>query len=116
MIAGSVPRCLFEQYTTLRHLSPQYSKQLFLLVSYADRVFLRSKMNIPITLQIPNPIHPGLMSAEERIAEIGELLARGLVRLRARNASPLSADRGDSFVDFPPHQSGHAETPTRSTA
>ena len=33
------------------------------------------------------------MSADERIAEIGELLARDLIRLRARNASQLSADR-----------------------
>lgn len=116
MIADSVPRCVFEQYTTLRHLSPQYSNQLFLLVSYADRMFLRSKMNIPITLQIPNPLHPRQMSAEERIAEIGQLLARGLVRLQARNASPLSADRGDCFVDFPAPQSGHADALERRSA
>ena len=66
--------------------------------------------------QIPNPIHPDQLSAEERIAEIGELLARGLVRLHARQSSPLSADLGESSVDFTPDQSGHAEIPMRRTA
>jgi len=65
---------------------------------------------------IPNPLHPDLISADERIAEIGQFLARGLVRLRARNASNLSTDRGESSVDFLPHRSGHADTPTRRQA
>jgi len=56
------------------------------------------------------------MSADERIAEIGQLLARGLIRLYARNASHLSADQGESFVDFSAHQSGHAEPTTRRQA
>ena len=67
-------------------------------------------------VKIPNPLHPDQMSAEERIAEIGQLLACGLVRLQARNASPLSADRGDSFVDFPAPQSGHTDAVERRSA
>jgi hypothetical protein len=35
----------------------------------------------------------------ERIAEIGEILALGLVRLRARQSSSLSAASGEGFVD-----------------
>ena len=58
------------------------------------------------------PLHPDHMTAAERLAELGQILARGLVRLHAREASHLSADDRDSFVDLPPHRSRHA-TPSR---
>jgi len=48
------------------------------------------------------------MSAEERIAEIGRLLARGLIRLRVRKSTPKSAQAGESSLDFTPDQSGVA--------
>jgi len=47
-------------------------------------------------------------SARERIAEIGEILAAGLIRLRSRKSSSLSADDGESSLDCLGHQSGHA--------
>ena len=56
------------------------------------------------------------MTADERIAELGELLALGLMRLKARKSSRLSADPGDSSVDFLPDQSAHADAPKRRTA
>ena len=62
------------------------------------------------------PLHPDHMTAAERLAELGQILARGLIRLQAREASPLSADRGDSFVDLPPHRSRHADAPRRRMA
>ena len=62
------------------------------------------------------PLHPDHMTAAERLAELGQILARGLIRLHAREASPLSADRGDSFVDLPPHRSRHADAPRRRMA
>jgi hypothetical protein len=40
------------------------------------------------------------------IDEIAEILAAGLVRLRARQSSTLSADRGESSLDFARHRSG----------
>jgi hypothetical protein len=46
--------------------------------------------------------------ARERIAEIGELLALGLIRLRARQSTRLSAPTGESFVDCLATPSGHA--------
>jgi hypothetical protein len=64
----------------------------------------------------PNPISPDQMTAEERIAELGQLLALGLMRLHARKSSRLSADCGDSSVDFVPDRSGHADAPKRRTA
>ena len=53
---------------------------------------------------------------KNRLAELGELLAAGLMRLHARKSSRVSADRGDSSVDFTPDRSGHAAAPTRRTA
>ena len=63
-----------------------------------------------------SPLHPNQMSPADRLAELGQILAAGLMRLHARKSSPLSADRGDSSVDFPPDRSSHADTLTRRTA
>ena len=49
-----------------------------------------------------NPLHPGHMTAAERLDEVAEILAAGLMRLRARKSSPLSAARGESSLDFSP--------------
>jgi hypothetical protein len=65
---------------------------------------------------IMNQLKPEMMTPDERLAELGEILARGLIRLHAREASPLSADDRDSFVDLPPHRSGHANAPKRKKA
>jgi hypothetical protein len=63
-----------------------------------------------------NAVHPDQLTADERIAEIGRILALGLIRLHARKSSPISPDRGDSLVDLSPKRSGHADAPTRRTA
>ena len=47
------------------------------------------------------------MTAEERLDEIADILAAGLIRLRARKSTLLSRDRGESSLDFSPDQSGH---------
>ena len=62
------------------------------------------------------PLHPNHMTPDERLAELAEILARGLIRLHARKASPLSADKRDSFVDLPPHRSRHANAPKQKKA
>ena len=54
----------------------------------------------------PNPLCPDRMSADARLAEIGRILAVGIVRLNATKYSGLSAQNGDSFVDFSPRKSG----------
>jgi hypothetical protein len=41
-----------------------------------------------------------------RLAELAEILALGLMRLRARKSSELSRDRGESSLHFTPEQSG----------
>lgn len=60
---------------------------------------------------LPNPLSPDQMSADERLAEVSEILARGILRLRARHRAtppPLSRDCGEICLDFTPEQSGHA--------
>jgi len=64
----------------------------------------------------PSPLHPDRLKPTDRLAELGQILAAGLMRLHARKSSRLSADRGDSSVDFLPDRSGHADTPERRTA
>jgi hypothetical protein len=57
-----------------------------------------------------NPIHPSLLSSDERLGEIAEILAAGLMRLHARKSSPFSPNTGESSLDCPACRSGHADT------
>jgi hypothetical protein len=47
----------------------------------------------------PNSLPAENLSPAERLGEVAELLAAGLMRLRARKSSPLFADRGESLLD-----------------
>jgi hypothetical protein len=51
------------------------------------------------------------MTAAERLDEIADILAVGLIRLSARKSSGLSAHHGESSLDFSPNQSGHVLVP-----
>jgi hypothetical protein len=46
------------------------------------------------------------MSSDARLAEIGRILAAGVIRLNAAQSGELTAGTGDSFVDFSPRKSG----------
>jgi hypothetical protein len=63
-----------------------------------------------------NAVRPELMSTHERLAEVAEILAAGLARLRARQSSRLSADPGENSLDCATHQSGHANVLKGSVA
>jgi len=63
-----------------------------------------------------NALSPVHMSPTERLAELAEILARGLGRMKARQSRQLSADCGESSVDCSGDRSGHAERPTRRPA
>jgi hypothetical protein len=52
--------------------------------------------------------YAALGSTTERLDEIAEILATGLMRLRARQSSHLSAHSGESSLDCAAHQSSHA--------
>ena len=55
-----------------------------------------------------NALKPDLMTAAERLDEVAEILAAGLQRVLARQSTAQSADFGESSLDCPGHQSGHA--------
>jgi len=46
------------------------------------------------------------MTAAERLAEVADLLAVGVIRMRVRMSSPKSADRGEISLDILADQSG----------
>jgi hypothetical protein len=60
-------------------------------------------------LNLPNPLSADCMSAAERLDEIAEILAAGLMRLRERQSSHLSGHDGESSLDCSASQRGHAE-------
>jgi hypothetical protein len=64
----------------------------------------------------PNPLAPDRLTSAERYAEVAEILAEGLVRLRARQSTELSANRGESRLDISPTRSGHARRTQRREA
>ena len=58
-----------------------------------------------------NFLKPDLMSDAERLDEVAEILAQGVIRLRQRHdrhPSTLSREPGDNWLDFRPNQRGHA--------
>jgi hypothetical protein len=57
---------------------------------------------------LDNALNPDRMSAAERLAEIGEILAQGLIRLRARQREAEARETGESSFDFSADQSVHA--------
>ncbi len=69
---------------------------------------------------------PSLVSAPapnrhlpSHLAEICDLLARGLLRLRSRDAEDKAreaADRGETPLHYPAHRSGHANRTNRRDA
>lgn len=61
-----------------------------------------------------NPFDAGHISAAERLTEIAEILAAGLMRLKARQSSALSPEYGESSLDYLGHQSGHAISETEN--
>ncbi len=57
-----------------------------------------------------NALDPDRMTADERLREVGEILAVGLIRLRARRRGLRVADAGDVSLDFTARQSVHGRT------
>ena len=59
----------------------------------------------------PVGISAGLLSSDERLTEIAEILANGLLRSRLKS-SPKAPDCVETPLDFSPNQSGHPEDST----
>ena len=57
-----------------------------------------------------NALDPDRMTADERLREVGEILAAGLLRLRARRCEGRSTNSGELSLDFTARQSVHGRT------
>jgi hypothetical protein len=57
-----------------------------------------------------------LMKPAERLAEIGDILAAGLMRLRLGKSSQLCSHLRESSLDFSAPESGHPTPQSRSVA
>ena len=55
-----------------------------------------------------NPLSPDLMTADERLTEVAQILSAGLVRLRQRHFLNYNNNLEKNSLDFSPHRSGHA--------
>lgn len=62
-----------------------------------------------------NGLAPEHMTAAERMAELGQILALGAMRMHGKSSS-LSDGHGDSSVDFAWQQSGSASRTNGSDA
>jgi hypothetical protein len=51
---------------------------------------------------MPNPLRPDLMTPAERLDEIAEILAAGILRVRARLRAPQGSTAEQVRVDFSP--------------
>ena len=60
-----------------------------------------------------NPLPPDLMTAEERLSEIAQILAAGLMRLRQRQHLNGRSRLEKNSLDFSPARSVHATTAKR---
>jgi hypothetical protein len=60
---------------------------------------------------LDNALDPNLMTAAERLNEIGEILAAGIMRLRAKTQK--GEGHRDIPLDFPAHQSRHGRNRRR---
>jgi hypothetical protein len=61
-------------------------------------------------MRVPAALDPNLMTPVERIEEIGEILAAGLIRLRARQRQAEARPPRESSLDFAAERSVHGQT------
>jgi hypothetical protein len=60
-----------------------------------------------------NSLAPDLMSADQRLTEIGTILAAGLLRLRREQSERHGSHLEKNSLDFSPDRSVHATAPQR---
>ena len=61
-------------------------------------------------------VHPQRLTANERLDEVGRILAAGILRVRAKHMESKAISMGgerESSLDFTAKQSGHVRTKTR---
>ena len=60
-----------------------------------------------------NPLSPNSMTADERLTELAQILANGLLRLRGCQSERHASHLEKNGLDLAPRRSVHATTPER---
>jgi len=60
-----------------------------------------------------NPLPPHLMSADQRLTEVAQICAAGILRLRRRESEKHISHLEKNSLDFSPDRSVHATARTR---
>ncbi|MCG6116337.1 MAG: hypothetical protein MEQ84_14190 [Mesorhizobium sp.] len=109
---------LKQLFRLLLQFSPAFSPFPIKMAAISIRVYSgrMSSDSQLISRSGSNPLAPSLMSAGDRRRELCAILAAGLVRLRSRQSSELSAGLENGLLDCPGDQSGHATATQRRNA
>ena len=73
-----------------------------------DQRTVKASRHLDNCLAGGNPLAPDLMTADERLSEVAQILTAGLVRLRHRECRNYYSRLEKNSLDFSPHQSVHA--------
>jgi hypothetical protein len=78
-----------------------------------DQSASNASLHLDHCLSGGNPLCPDLMSAEERLAELAQILVTGLLRLRRKESERHVSPLEKNSLDFSPGRSVHATTRKR---
>jgi hypothetical protein len=73
----------------------------------------KASFHLDCSLAGGNPLCPDLMSAEERLTELAQILAAGLLRLRRIESEKPISHLEKKRLDLSPERSVHATAPKR---
>ena len=73
----------------------------------------RASLHLDYRFAGGNPLSPDLMSADDRLSELAQILAAGLIRLRQRQFPNDHSSLEKNSLDFSPERSVHATAPKR---
>lgn len=78
-----------------------------------DQTGGKASLQLDYCLAGGNPLSPDLMTADQRLTEMGTILAAGLLRLRRQQSDKHVSHLEKKGLDFSPARSVHATTGKR---
>jgi hypothetical protein len=73
-----------------------------------DQSASKASLHLDYCLAGGNPLSPDLMTADERLSEVAQILAAGLLRLRREESETHVGHLEKKRLDFSPDRSVHA--------